>query len=379
MRRRPIPWIRVLTAALALASLVFPMERAVAACPPGWGPVAMTTPEDSQLNGVATISQSDAWAVGFHGHPFATLTMHWDGASWTMVPSPNGTVHRNVLYAVSATGPEDVWAVGYQYVDANQGGVALVEHWDGHAWSMVPAHAGGSSVLYGVKAFAPDDVWAVGSRGSYPPEVTLTEHWDGNAWTVVPSPSPGVADRLHAVDGTSGLDVWAVGSTYRSAPTAHGLILHWDGAAWTRERGGAGPDGVYTFLLATTAITAGDAWAMGETGPSLDGYVPVLTHWNGSRWDPVPGPAAAQAPRIFGADAVGPGDVWAVGGRDSAYGGLSLLRWDGARWTREPTHDPRGGETLEAVSLLPTGDGWAVGWEDVGDGTGGLALRACGV
>jgi hypothetical protein len=216
--------------------------------------------------GVVTISTTDAWAVGYAGHPFATLTVHWDGASWTVVPSPNGTTHRNVLSAVSATGPADVWAVGYQLVDGDVGGVALIEHWDGHAWSIVPAHAGGSSVLYGVKANAADDVWAVGSRGSYPPEVTLTEHWDGASWTVVPSPSPGVADRLHAVDGTSGSDVWAVGSTFRSAPTAHGLILRGDGSAWTRERGGAGPDGVYTFLLATTAITAGDAWAMGETG-----------------------------------------------------------------------------------------------------------------
>jgi hypothetical protein len=384
MRLPARPARLVLTAALGLLSFISsPGGRAVASpggsCPARWAPTPIATPQDSFLQGVVTISETDAWAVGFRGHPFATLTEHWDGGSWTVVPSPNGTTHRNVLYAVSATGPDDAWAVGYQFVDDATGQVALIEHWDGSAWSVVPGHAGSGTTLYGVKAFAPDDAWAVGVRGDVP-TVTLTEHWDGSAWTVVPSPSPGGnVDNLYAVDGTSGSDVWAVGSSYRSNPTVYGLILHWGGSAWTRSRGRVGPDGRQTFLLATTAVAPGDAWAVGEIEGSHLGFVPALAHWDGARWSRVPGPVPFQSLRTFGVDAVGPDDVWAVGGSGSGLASLSLLHWNGLRWTREPTHVGGGQKTLQAISLLPSGDGWAVGWEYTSSGSRGIAIRACGV
>lgn len=241
------------------------------------------------------------------------------------MPSPNGTPHQNVLYAVSATGPDDVWAVGYQIVDDARGQVALIEHWDGSTWSVVPAHAGSFITLYGVKAFAPDDVWAVGNRGF---STTLTEHWDGASWTVVPSPNPGGnVDLLNAIDGTSGTDVWAVGSSHRSGSTLFGLILHWAGSGWIRNRGRLGPDGFQTALFATTAISPGDVWAVGETSPSdqFVPFVPALAHWDGARWNKVPGPATDQSLRTFGVDAVSPDDVWAVGGVGRGRGGLSLL------------------------------------------------------
>jgi hypothetical protein len=45
------------------------------------------------LNGVAAISQEDAWTVGDYDtdtvpNPLQTLTEHWDGTSWNVVPSP---------------------------------------------------------------------------------------------------------------------------------------------------------------------------------------------------------------------------------------------------------------------------------------------------
>src|SRR5499427_8325731 len=44
--------------------------------------------ENHTLRGVAVLSPCNAWAVGNYGSGQALIT-HWDGASWTAVPSPN--------------------------------------------------------------------------------------------------------------------------------------------------------------------------------------------------------------------------------------------------------------------------------------------------
>src|SRR6266581_3390102 len=59
----------------------------------------------------------------------ATLTEHWDGGTWTVVPSPApGTV--SLLRSVRGTSPSDVWAVG-EYSDGTMN-KTLTMHWDGH-------------------------------------------------------------------------------------------------------------------------------------------------------------------------------------------------------------------------------------------------------
>lgn len=72
----------------------------------------------SRLRYVAVISADDIWAVGQAG--VSTLTMHWDGTAWSIVPSPNitGNGVQNDLCGVAAIAPDDVWAVG-STVDPN--------------------------------------------------------------------------------------------------------------------------------------------------------------------------------------------------------------------------------------------------------------------
>jgi hypothetical protein len=71
----------------------------------------------SVLNGVATTSTSNAWAVGFSfpaGPASAALTLieHWNGTAWRLVASPNPSSTRNVLNGVAATSASNAWAVG---------------------------------------------------------------------------------------------------------------------------------------------------------------------------------------------------------------------------------------------------------------------------
>src|SRR6185437_11881171 len=88
-----------LAAPLVLAGMLTGLApagaAAAAACLPGTGvqPVSPGT-EDNRLQGVAVLSACDAWAVGFESgdrgdNPDQSLIEHWDGTSWTVVPSPD--------------------------------------------------------------------------------------------------------------------------------------------------------------------------------------------------------------------------------------------------------------------------------------------------
>ena len=183
----------------------------------------------STLNGVAALSATDAWAVG-KGRNGAALTEHWNGGAWTVVavPTPAGATSSQ-LSAISARSPSDIWAVGSVsvLVGTTVQGRTLVEHWNGSTWSIVPSrNATTSNLLTGVAAVAANDVWAVGytitTDGTNQPDRTLIEHWNGSSWSVVGSPNVGGNDNLlNGVSATPG-DVWAVGS---SNVTAHTLAL----------------------------------------------------------------------------------------------------------------------------------------------------------
>jgi hypothetical protein len=72
---------------------------------------------NSHLLGIAAISANDIWAVGDIGAPFghiSTLTEHWDGTSWSIIPCPNPGETSNRLFGVTALGDGTVAAVGHQ-------------------------------------------------------------------------------------------------------------------------------------------------------------------------------------------------------------------------------------------------------------------------
>jgi hypothetical protein len=57
------------------------------------------------------------WAVGGTGS--GTLILHWDGAHWTRLPSPNIGASDG-LNAVAASSASNIWAVG-QFIDNTNG------------------------------------------------------------------------------------------------------------------------------------------------------------------------------------------------------------------------------------------------------------------
>ena len=105
-----------------------------------WSVVTSPGSSVSYFLGVAVISTTDVWAVGYYSNNGIdqTLTAHWDGTSWSVVASPNPSSTINVLSSVAVISTTDVWAVGY-YSNTNQVPQTLIEHWDGTSWSVIPS------------------------------------------------------------------------------------------------------------------------------------------------------------------------------------------------------------------------------------------------
>jgi hypothetical protein len=100
--------------------------------------------------------------------------------TWSVVPSPNVGSGSNEPSAVAAISASNVWMVGY-YQNSSNIAQTLIEHWNGTSWSVVPSPNAGSShnYLYGVaRVPGSSKVWAVGTfRSSSGIDQTLTEFY----------------------------------------------------------------------------------------------------------------------------------------------------------------------------------------------------------
>ena len=325
---------------------------------------------ENSLLGVTAVSPTNAWAVGwFHDDSSdgtKTLIQHWDGAAWTIVSSPNADA-PSTLDAVDALSASDAWAVGRFVADMSSeaGGRTLTEHWNGSAWELVPSPntgiEGGNGNLRSVHALASNDVWAV---GSYLPDVgaptaqPLIEHWNGTGWEIVPGPSksPGPWSELFAVSGTGPGDLWAVG--VRDVPvgevvTERALILHWDGQEWKRmptplPAARRNPFGLHDVV----AISPTNAWAVGTVATKRM-HRTVVMHWDGDVWELVRSAnPSAQFQDLSGVAARSEKRVWAVGTYyDASASRLRTLveRWDGERF-RKVSSGNRGDSDLNDVA-----------------------------
>jgi hypothetical protein len=311
---------------------------------------------NNELLGVAAVSASGAWSVGYYQSATCvcsqrTLSEHWNGTRWSIVSTPNPATQSgdyDVLKGVAAVSSSDAWAVGYTGNASYGQDKSLIEHWTGTAWSVVAsANPSYTQDLYGVAAISSTDAWAVGTSFNYSPYGygALIEHWNGTTWSAVPNPA---TTGLYAVTAVARDDVWAVGGSQ---------ILHWNGTKWGII---SSPQGYYD-LQSVAAVSSSNIWAVGyEEVPSGEGYYyyPLVEHWNGSSWSVVGGASGYGQGYLFGVTAPSATSVWAVG----SVGGLSFAeKWNGTQWTHVSTPNVgTSNNTFQAVAAN-SGNVWAVG------------------
>jgi hypothetical protein len=256
------------------------------------------------LIGVDGSTSDDVWAVGYserllraaEPYRYTALVEHWDGARWRVVESPKvGTNQYNTLTSVDALSSTDAWAVGsYRTATSRK---TLIQRWDGASWTIVSSPNPGtqSNSLLGVAAAGPSDIWAVGWKSSGEGLQSLLLHYDGARWMEVAVPAVGTGDNvLTGISAASGNDVWATGY-YVDGTKYRTLTLHYDGTTWRRVPSPSGADG-FGILRGIGAFSSTNAWAVGfDYQPSLNRYVASTQHWDGSGWTSIPSDISRHA------------------------------------------------------------------------------------
>lgn len=357
-------WTIKLLSRLSVVAFVPLMLTSGVAGAADWSVVPSPSPgvTANELNSVAAVATSAAWAVGditVANGASRTLVEQWNGTRWSVVPSPSPSAAHNILHDVAAVSSSDAWAVGW-FNNARDIPRTLIEHWDGTSWRIVPSpNAGFNDFLYGVTAASATDAWAVGqfsnASGFYQ---TLMEHWNGTTWHIVPSPNVGTHDNvLNGATAISATDAWAVGDFLDHTSTSHTLIEHWDGTTWRVEPSPAGAP-TPNVLNAVRAVSATDVWAVGQATTQT-----LTEHWDGTAWSVVPSPnIGADNNLLRGVSIVSPTNIWAVG--FDVNNGLTLVEhWDGTAWSITPSPNPGPSlNSLNGVATDPlTGQTWAVG------------------
>jgi Phosphoesterase family len=361
--------------------------------PPAWQvvPSPNTGTSDNDLWSVAGRSPSDIWAVGSllpnaNATIVQTLALHYNGATWSRVKTPDVGKEANSLYGLAALPDGTAWATGIYTQASGHTGRALTEHWNGHRWSIVPAADPGASedMLYSVAAASDTDVWAVGtygdSAGFFHP---LIEHWNGVHWSARPilGLSSGAAGILTSVTSSGAHGFWATGQLSGRGSDSQ-VVLHLEGGSWVvahenavRTPGGS-PANAYPQAI---AISAAGLWVAGRDRVGHSGYSTLVE---------APGPGRSlrelkspdpttQDNYLWGIAPVGPGlNAWAVGDSVPVSTGNadSLIEYGSAAggWMTVPSPDPgapNGNTILDGVFAFGANNVWAVG---TFDGKGGM-------
>jgi hypothetical protein len=349
-----------------------------------------------QLSGVSCTSATACTAVGQSaaGTTTGTLAEVWNGSAWAVqsTPDPAGQGGLSVLSAVSCLpGGSACTAVGYWLSGGED--VTLAEARTGTTWKVVPTPtpAGPQGIVQGlltsISCTSATACSAVGdhlSRADH--QVSLMEAWNGTAWKIVPAPAGGTTSAVSGISCPLASQCTAVGVGY---PTNQGaqpgqgdaftLAEAWNGTAWTTEQTPDPTGLIFTSLSAVSCAT--------RTSCAVAGYrrwnqswQPFSETWNGTRWAirPVPVPASAVSTQLTAVSCPSPSYCVAVGDYQSTTPGEWALSeiWNGTHWTPMSMPVPTTASTTQISGIFCLSDTScvAVGWDDGGSGGVGLTL-----
>jgi hypothetical protein len=346
----------------------------------GWTIVAAPpTGQNATFTGVATVSDSDAWAVGYRsGAAFTNvgakvLIDNWTGTAWSQVAVPATPGNTALLLGVSVSSATDAWAVGRTQLNKSDfEPVAL--HWNGTAWSVSPGFATAISIISGASAvgvadISAGDAYAIGNSAAT--AVGSLAHWNGTAWSPVTLPLPAHANSnttLNAISADGPHDVWIVGTFLDSANGQNETFSeHFNGTAWSvvpMPLVNSSNINAFFQFNGIKANSASDVWAVGDSGVvDVPGSKTLIEHFNGTAWSIVPSPSPGSIAILSGVTTSSAANsVWAVGA-DTPAGTTArqtlTLNWNGTTWN--VVASPNTGST-DGVGAVATNPGAAIVW-----------------
>lgn len=360
---------------------------------PGPAPVPVAS-KSVQLDSVSCLRPAACVAGGEYLNPLSVLQPLGDTLAhrgWRTTLSQYSGSASAGFSGVACADSAFCWAVGQDLAR----GRAVISHWDGRGWGVVPsAHSSsaGGDILYGAACLSRRDCWAVGAASYASSVQALIEHWDGNQWRDFPSPTapglptapstgdlyvnglfgvgvegPSVSTSLYGVTCSSPSECWAVG-TIIGPDGERPLLERWNGRSWSLvaqstalAQGGAALDAV-------RCASGTDCWAVGEYSV-VAASGPLIEHWNGIAWTPSLGIDSSHLDFLTGVACPSHSDCWAVGLRVAGSGAIQSLieHWNGSAWKRTSPADGEGDAiALYGIACLGATRCWAVGGQQSG-------------
>ncbi len=308
------------------------------------------------------LSLIEGSAVGAARAHTLTAPAQVSASAWTTMPTtatPNAT---SVDTGVSCVTSVFCMTVGnYQ----NAPGASTAEKWNGTTWTPLTMPTVGSStqpVLVGVSCVTTSFCIAVG-YAYYPPGTTndytaLIEQWNGSAWSVVQgavAPAPNADTWLAGVSCLSTTFCLAAAGT-QAVP----FVEQWNGSTWTPTTLSAPTGFTQAFFYGLSCTAVSSCMAAGYASQGGPQELPIAEMWNGSAWTMTPIPSASPSDNYYfnGVSCAGPGFCSAVG----VNGNNNLVAtWNGASWTLDSVPTPSGGGNLQGVSCFSATSCTAVG------------------
>ena len=223
------------------------------------------------------------------------LVENWNGTAWSVVASADTGQPYSQLNAVTCASASDCWSGGttgpnpqvpgiLQMFPAAVGDQSVIEHWDGASWTVVPSYrasAPDGAFVAGLTCVTSNDCWAMGSTTdpvSGLPSGGLVQRWNGTSWSVVPTPAmPDGGGILSSVACLSATQCWASGAAGNPEPgmgngfAPSPIIEAWNGTTWSIE---SSPNVVAFGLLASVdCVRAVGCWADGTAAVNISATV----------------------------------------------------------------------------------------------------------
>jgi hypothetical protein len=321
---------------------------------------------NNRLASVSCPRRSACAAVGYYLNSSGvseTLAETWNGTTWSVAPSLNKGTTGDTLDGVSCVDSTDCTSVG-EYNKRSGDVKTLIEARNGATWSIVasPDPNRNANYLSGISCTSRFWCVAVGNSGVIYSK-TLVLSWDGKRWSIVPSPDVGAGNALNAVSCVSSTECVAVGTFETSLGRHETLIETWNGIIWSVT---PSPNKASDDLTGVSCAAPRSCMAVG--GNFNHGVARPLTEsWNGSAWAIVKTPISGKSSIIslVAISCSGAASCIAVGTDDRTL----VESWDGAKWSVLQSPNKGNGDWLNGVSCTSAGSCAAVGFFTKRSGT----------
>jgi hypothetical protein len=231
----PVPVVAIVSSLAIAAGFGTPAQ----ALPTNWAITKILTPGHS-LDSVSCVSTSFCFAVGSGlaskgiSSESQTLIKEWNGHQWSTVTSPTPTgATAPILSGVSCSDTTHCVAVG------NAGSPfpeSFGEVWNGTSWSLASTQNPGAEGGYLAGVACPSSTMCMavgyesaGAGGPYGP--ALVESWNGTAWSIAAAPVISrYGNNLESISCVNTADCTATGLEDDNGSSSNTLVERWNGA-----------------------------------------------------------------------------------------------------------------------------------------------------